>query len=103
MRPWNDSQATVILIARIDVQPDGKHAVEHRARRLNVADALFFGPGTPSIHFDSSVHGNGLVLMPWNRPVSPGRLVEEERTHEPRFAAEEVSGYSHQDRGGRQA
>ena|ERR1700732_309401 len=102
MRSWNDSQATVLLIARIDVQPDGKHPVEHRAGWLNVADALFFGPGTPSIHFDSSVQCNSLVLMPWYRPVTPGRLVEEECTHEPRFAAEELSGYSHQDRVRRQ-
>jgi hypothetical protein len=39
---------------------------------------------------------------PWHRPVAPGRLVEEECTHEPRFAAKEVSGHSHQDRVRRQ-
>lgn len=102
MRPWNDSQAAVLLIARIDVKPDGNHPVEHLARWLHVTDALFLGPGTPSIHFGSSVDGNGLVLMPWYRPVSPWRLVEVERTHEPRLAAQELSGYSHQDRGRRQ-
>ena len=73
-----DQERRIICIHRIEMEAQRQHAVEQRLRRGDVLDARLDGPWAEARRVVAFDHGDGAVLMPAERPVGRGALVEQD-------------------------
>lgn len=59
------------------MEADGDHFFEKRERRLNVRDAIFFGPRSVFRNVEHSGDSNGEILVPGDGPVFLRRFIKE--------------------------
>jgi hypothetical protein len=78
MRPGRDQQRRIACRDRIDVNPQGHHAREQRKGWLDMLHAALDAPGFETVDRDPRFHGDGAILVPAQRPVRRGRLVEQD-------------------------
>lgn len=79
MRSEGDEKRRVVDIDRIEMQAEREHPVEQRLGRSDMLDAGLRGPWAEARGFDATLHGDGAVLMPGERPIGCGCLVEQDR------------------------
>lgn len=97
MRTRRDQQRRVVRRHVVEMNPQRHHPFDHRERRLNVKGALLDGPRAKAARLPSFAHYNRAILMPAERPISLGRLVERDRPDRPGTPAE-IAGSDRSDR-----
>lgn len=83
-----DLQWAITRTALIQVQPQGKHLLEHLNGRLNMRDPVLNGPCGEASDLDFLLNGDREILMPGNLPIRFRRLVKENAPHDQRVHAE---------------
>ena len=81
MRSGRDQQRSVLDRYRIQMDPKRDHARQKLKRRLHVHKPRLECPRTETGHVVPIPHDDRTVLMPPQRPVGIGGLVEEDRTN----------------------
>lgn len=73
-----DQQRGIVGIDGIEMEAQRHHGVEQRLGRGDMLDAGLHRPGAKAGRVDAPAHGDGPVLMPAQRPVGGGALVEQD-------------------------
>lgn len=91
MSARHDLQAAAVLIGGIDMQSDGQHMIQYRARRLDMTDTILYRPRSPASHRCFFVQRDDLVLVPGDEPVLFGGLIEKQCSYQLRGAIEQAA------------
>lgn len=81
MRPRQDQQRAIRLVAVVEVQAHGQHPLQDPRRGLDVDHAGFLRPRPEAVHISTLADRDRQVLVPYHVPVRLRRLVEQDAAH----------------------
>src|SRR5215468_6577523 len=84
VRADDNLQRSIVIGAAINEEAQRQHVLQDADRRLDVDDAALDAPGTITFDVGALLDGNSPVLMPGDRPIRGGTLVEEQYARRPR-------------------
>ncbi len=71
------------------MKADSDHLVQYGSWRLYVMHAVFFAPQAPTVEIGTPVKRDSAILVPSNKPIPLGRLIEEKCPNKVRLPAQE--------------
>jgi hypothetical protein len=91
VRAGKNSERAIVEGGIVEVDTDSENLLESVARSVCVCNGIFNRPRTPAWRFSFFAQGKCRVLMPDDKPVGIGRLVEEGGMERERVRTENVS------------
>jgi hypothetical protein len=88
MRSRHDEKRCVVFVAVVEMSAKRNHPFDNREGRLDMKDAGLRRPRTEAFDLDLISHGDCAVLMPTQRPIRFGPLVEEDGAYRSSSVAE---------------
>jgi hypothetical protein len=92
MRAGGDKQGRISTRHRIDVYPEGQHALDELERRLDVNCIGLPAPMIKPRNVEALPNSDRAILVPPKRPVRLRSLVEEYGAYGPDFITDQTSG-----------